>query len=107
LRYKERSFRKKEIITKKEKLISQHDDTLRQALGQHLKELKETFEGKELLRELVNWLFQELIELEFSEQIGAERCERCEERQGYHNGFCKRDLFTRVGRITLRVPRDR
>ena len=50
---------------------------------------------------------QELIELEFNEQIGAERCEKSEERQMYRSGFRKRDLFTRVGRIALQVPRDR
>ena len=45
--------------------------------------------------------------MEFNEQIGAERYDGSEERQGYQNGFRKRDLFTRVGRIILRVPRDR
>ena len=45
--------------------------------------------------------------MEFNEQIGAERYERSEERLGYRDGFRKRDLFTRVGRITFRVPRDR
>jgi len=56
---------------------------------------------------MVEWILQELIELEFNKQIGAERCEKSEERQGYRNGFRKRDIFTRVGRIALRVPRDR
>ena len=47
---------------------------------------------------MVEWILQELIELEFNKQIGAERCEKSEERQGYRHGFRKRDLFTRVGR---------
>lgn len=87
--------------------MSQQDNTLRKKLRQQLEEFQETDEGKDVLRDLVEWLFQELIELEFNEQIGAERYERSSERQGYRNGFRKRDLFTRVGRITLRVPRDR
>ena len=45
--------------------------------------------------------------MEFNEQIGAERYERSKKRHRYCNGFLKRGLFTRVSRITLRVPRDR
>lgn len=73
-----------------------------------MEEFQQNDEGKDILRDLVEWLIQELIELEFNQQISAERYKRREEeRQGYRNGFRKRDLFTRVGRITLRVPRDR
>ncbi len=63
--------------------------------------------GTDWLRELVEWLVQELLELEFSEFLGAEPYERNEGRQGYRNGFRERELFTRVGWLTLRVPRDR
>ena len=87
--------------------MSQHDDTPGKSIRQQYEEFLETNEGDDLLRNIVGWILQELIELEFNEQIGAERYERSEERQGYRNGFRKRDLFTRVGRITLRVPRDR
>lgn len=38
---------------------------------------------------MVKWILQELIKLEFSQQIGTERYERSEERPGYHNGFRK------------------
>ena len=87
--------------------MSQQDDTVGQSLRQQLEEFLETNEGDDLLRKIVEWTLQELIELEFNEQIGAKRYERSEERQGYRNGFRTRDLFTRVGRVTLRVPRDR
>jgi putative transposase len=87
--------------------MSQHDDTLGQSIRQQFEEFLETKEGDDLLRNIVEWILQELIELEFNEQIGADRYERSEERQGYRNGFRKRDIFTRVGRITLRIPRDR
>ena len=87
--------------------MSQPDNTLRETLRQHFKEFQETQEGNDVLRNLVEWILQELFELEFNEQTGAERCEKREERQGYRNGFRKRDLFTRVGSIALRVPRDR
>jgi transposase-like protein len=56
-------------------------------------------EGKDWLRDLVEWLVQELLDVEPNE--------RREDRQGYRNGYRQRDLFTRVGRLTLRVPRDR
>ena len=87
--------------------MSQHDDTSGLSFRKQLKAYLETSEGGDLLRNIVEWILQELIELEFNDQIGAERYERSEDRQGYRNGFRERDLFTRVGRITLRVPRDR
>ena len=87
--------------------MSQHDDTLRQRLRQHLDNLEEVKEGKDWLRDLVEWLVQELLDVEFSEFKASEPYERSEDRQGYRNGYRQRDLFTRVGRLTLRVPRDR
>lgn len=87
--------------------MSQHDDTSGLSFRKQLEAYLETSEGGDLLRDIVEWILQELIELEFNDQIGAERYERSEDRQGYRNGFRERDLFTRVGRITLRVPRDR
>lgn len=87
--------------------MSQHDDTLKQRLQQHLENLEEVNEDKDWLRDLVEWLVQELLDIEFSEFVAAEPYERSEERQGYRNGYRQRDLFTRVGRLTLQVPRDR
>lgn len=87
--------------------MSQLDDTLRQKLRQQLEAIKGTEEGKDWLKELVEWLIQGLLDLEFTDFIGTEPYERSEKRQGYRNGCRQRDLFTRVGRITLRVPRDR
>jgi putative transposase len=87
--------------------MSQQDDTLKQRLQQHLDNLEEVNEDKDWLRDLVEWLVQGLLDIEFSEFVAAEPYERSEERQGYRNGYRQRDLFTRVGRLTLRVPRDR
>jgi len=67
----------------------------------------ETSLEEDLIRDIVEWILQELCKIEFSQQIGTERYEKSEERPGYRNGFSKGDLFTRVGHITLRVPRDR
>ncbi|MEA3441722.1 MAG: IS256 family transposase [Chloroflexota bacterium] len=87
--------------------MSQQNDTLREKLRQHLEELQDTEDETDLLRGMVEWLVQELLELEFEEYIGADRHERSEELESYRNGYRQRDLFTRVGRLTLRVPRDR
>ena len=87
--------------------MSQDDHTLKQRLRQQLQALQETGAGTDWLHELVEWLVQELLELEFSEFLGAEPYERNTDRQGYRNGYRQRELFTRVGRLTLRVPRDR
>ncbi len=87
--------------------MSQHDDTLRQRLRQYLDNIEEVEEGKDWPRDLVEWLVQELLDVEFSEFMAVEPYERSEERQGYRNGFRQRDLFTRVDRLTPRFPRDR
>ncbi len=41
------------------------------------------------------------------EHLGAARGERTDERQGYRNGTRERQLYTRVGPVTLRVPQAR
>lgn len=87
--------------------MSQSDDTLREKLRQHLDTLEGDEEKPDWLRDLMEWLLQEMLNLEFKEFLGAEPYERSEERQGYRNGYRQRDLFTRVGQLTLRVPRDR
>ena len=66
--------------------MSHKDDTLKQRLRQHLENLEEMNEDKDWLRDLVEWLVQELLEVEFSEFIAAEPYERSEDRQGYRNG---------------------
>jgi transposase-like protein len=87
--------------------MSHKDDTLRQRLRQYLDNIEEVKEGKEWPRDLVEWLVQELPDVEFSEFMAAGPYERSEDRQSYRNGYRQRDLFTRVGQLILRVPRDR
>ncbi len=66
--------------------MSHIDDILRGKLEQQLKRIRETGE-KDWLRELVEWLIQELLKLEVTQFIGAEPHERSEERKGYRNGY--------------------
>jgi transposase-like protein len=87
--------------------MSQQHHTLRQKLEQRLERIQKEGKDTDWLRDLVEWLIQELLNLEFLEFVGAEPYERSEDRQGYRNGYRQRELFTRVGRLILRVPRDR
>src|SRR5690348_4736782 len=64
-------------------------------------------EDVDFLREGVRVLAQALMELEVTEQVGARRYERTVERKGERNGSRDRRWDTRVGSLTLRVPRVR
>jgi len=61
----------------------------------------------DFLREGVRVLSQALMEVEVSQHLGAERHERTAERAGYRNGYRERDWDTRVGTLSVRVPRVR
>jgi putative transposase len=61
----------------------------------------------DFLREGVRVLAHALMELEVTQQLGAERHERTGERSGYRNGYRERTWDTRVGTIALQVPRVR
>src|SRR4051812_18817836 len=61
----------------------------------------------EFLRQLVQRMLQHFLEAEMSVHLGAAHYERSEGRQGYRNGYKPRQLQTRVGTLTLRVPQDR
>ncbi len=48
-----------------------------------------------------------ILQAESSEQLKAKPYERSEERTDSRNGIRERELDTRIGRITLHVPRHR
>lgn len=87
--------------------MSQSRSSLEEKLRRKLEEVKLGEAGTDWLRDLVEWLYQEMLEMEFSAQLGADPYERTPKRQGYRNGYRERQLRTRVGTLTLRVPRDR
>jgi putative transposase len=62
---------------------------------------------EDALRPVMQRLIQEALETEFTHFVGAARHERAPSRRGWRNGHRDRTLLTRVGRLTLRVPRDR
>ena len=59
------------------------------------------------LRLLLQKGLNAMLERESSEQLGAKRYERTEERTDSRNGVRTRELKTRIGRLTLNVPRHR
>lgn len=63
--------------------------------------------GKEGLGELVESVLNQVLEAQAEEQLGAGRYERSEGRTGYRNGYRPRQLYSRVGPLTLRVPQFR
>ena len=63
--------------------------------------------GDDLIRSIVEIVLNEMLEVQFSEQLGAAPYERSPERLGYRAGYYRRSLVTRVGKIILRVPRER
>jgi len=64
-------------------------------------------DDQDLMRHLVREVMQEILEAEMTDTLGAEAGERTEARLGYRAGHYPRTLITRVGKLELRVPRDR
>jgi len=42
-----------------------------------------------------------------TEHFSAPSYERSKARKGYRNGYCPRQLYTRIGKLVLRVPQSR
>jgi len=61
----------------------------------------------DFLREIVERVLQEVLEVEMTEHIGAAPYERIDTRKGHRNGHKPRMLRTRVGTLNLLVPQDR
>lgn len=61
----------------------------------------------ELFKRLLKESVQVVLEAEMAEVIGAAPGERTSERSGYRAGYYSRSLVTRIGKLELRVPRDR
>ena len=61
----------------------------------------------EAFSRLLEAILNQVLVAQSSEQLGAMPYERSEDRTAYRNGFRDRDLTTRIGSITLRIPRHR
>jgi putative transposase len=87
--------------TEKEQQMTEPTMALMEYLRKH--DLLES----DFLRDAVQLLMQQLIELEVSEQVGAEYHERSPDRVTRRNGYRRRQWETRVGQIPLRIPKLR
>lgn len=61
----------------------------------------------EFLQQLVGRTLQRLLDVEFTDFLGAKPYERTGSRRGHRNGSYTRTVYTRVGAVELQVPRDR
>jgi len=83
-------------------------ETKRMTAEQVVSYLLEGEEGLDFLRESLSWVVQQLMEVEVSELIGAERGERApEERLTQRNGYRPRRWDTRAGELELAIPKLR
>jgi putative transposase len=77
------------------------------ALSELLVALTDRERGVDLVRELAQWLAQELIEVQATQAIGAGRYERSDERVTERNGHRSRTLTTKAGDLELAIPKLR
>ena len=62
---------------------------------------------RDLIKALMKEALQEVLEGEMTDFLGAAPGERTESRSGYRAGYYGRNLVTRIGKLELRIPRDR
>jgi len=72
-----------------------------------LRALLEKSSDAELLREMVGFAAQRLMELEVEGLTGAAHGERSPDRLNHRNGYRERDWETRAGTVELRIPKLR
>jgi len=61
----------------------------------------------EAFAKLLEEIFNQVLLAQSAEQLGAAPYERAENRTAYRNGTRSRPLTTRVGTLTLEIPRHR
>jgi|SRR5689334_359518 Transposase, Mutator family len=72
-----------------------------------LRELLEKGSDATLLREMIGFAAQRLMELETEALCGAGHGERSENRTNLRNGYRDRDWQTRAGTVEVRIPKLR
>jgi transposase-like protein len=73
----------------------------------NLRALLEKSADADLLREMIGFAAQRLMELEIGSLTGAGHGERSVERINHRNGYRERDWETRAGTVELRIPKLR
>jgi len=72
-----------------------------------LSELLEKAGADDLVREMLGFVAQRMMELDVEGRCGAAHGERSEARTNSRNGFRDRDWHTRAGTVALRIPKLR
>ena len=72
-----------------------------------LKELVEKSADADLLREMIGFAAERLMELEVGAKTGADYHQKTSERKAQRNGYRERDWQTRAGNVELRIPKLR
>lgn len=72
-----------------------------------LAELLEKGSDSDLLRQMIGYVAQRLMEADVEGLIGAAHGERNEHRENWRNGHRERDWHTRSGTIALKIPKLR
>jgi len=72
-----------------------------------LAELLEKGSDRDLLREMIGFVAQRLMDLDVDGLVGAGHGERAESRENWRNGYREREWHTRSGTIPLRIPKLR
>jgi len=72
-----------------------------------LAELLEKGSDGDLLREMIGYVAQRLMDLDVAGLVGADHGERAESRENWRNGYRDREWHTRSGTIALRIPKLR
>lgn len=62
---------------------------------------------RDLMKALMKEALQEVLAGEMTDFLGAAPGERTDGRHGYRAGYYGRNLVTRIGKLELRIPRDR
>jgi transposase-like protein len=89
------------ISLREDETVADYDLTLSRAA------IPDLLEQPAALSRLVQTILNQILEAQMSEHLGADRYERSDEREGYRNGYRERQLATRIGPLTLRVPQTR
>ncbi len=72
-----------------------------------LRELVEKSADADLLREMIGFAAERLMELEVGAKTGADYHQKTPERKAQRNGYRERDWQTRAGNVELRIPKLR
>jgi transposase-like protein len=75
--------------------------------GEELGKAVEASDLESKLRAAMQRVVEQVMESEVTELLGAEPWERNDERRGYRNGHRSREWDTRLGRVSLQIPKLR